>query len=74
MNSIEEWSRTQNLRALKDTQRFIDSLHMDLDELDAKLSATGDLSAEDIARRNRRYAMLGEMYHNRRFIEAELSK
>jgi len=56
------------------TQRIIDRLHTDLDALDAKLSATGDLSAEDIARRNRLYAILGEMYHNKRFIEAELSK
>jgi hypothetical protein len=61
-------------KSLKDTKWFIDSLHRDLDELDAKLGATGDLSAEDVARRNRKYAILGEMYHNKRFIEAELSK
>ena len=74
MNSIKEWNLNRNTKALKDTQRFIDSLHRDLDELDTKLRDTGDLSAEDVARRNRKYAILGEMYHNKRFIEAELSK
>jgi len=63
----------RNKIALKDTQRFIDSLHMDLCELDTKL-AEDTLSADDITRRNRLYKILGEMYHTKRFIEAELSK
>lgn len=67
-------SENSNKLALKDTQRIIDGLHSDLEHLDAKLSDTGDLSAEDVAQRNRLYAILGEMYHNKRFIEAELSK
>ena len=67
-------SKNRNYIALRDTQYCIDAVHSDLDHLDAKLSATGDLSAEDIARRNRLYAILGEMYHNKRFIEADLSK
>lgn len=61
-----------NTAALMNTQRYIDALHAELDALDAKLSATGDLSAADVAQRNRLYTTLGEMYHNRRYISAEL--
>jgi hypothetical protein len=63
----------RNKLALKDTQRNITTLHSKLDLLGAKL-AEGTLSAEDVAQMNRLYAILGELYHNKRFIEAELSK
>jgi hypothetical protein len=66
-------NENRNKLALKDTQRIIDGLHSKLDVLDTKL-AESTLTADDVAQRNRLYAILGEMYHNKRFIEAELSK